>query len=514
MLASRMKVALNRRRARQRWHGALLARLIAGGHCACVCPDAEMLDPADVRSSSLRGLMRLERAMGGGSDRGWLVDAPSPAEEQRYWSGPRLRLEETDLILELGNTPRFHGDGVRTLVPTFDGRAGMTALWNALLAGRAPVLGVHDSATGLTTTLAVPALEAPHRLLESAEAVLVHLVAGLVRAVDAISAGNSVPHFATTPAPEQRAAATTANNQTAACDSALPALLRRLTRQAAEKRDRLSGSAPTWQVAYRLTNARTLPGESLASAAFQRLPDDARRFYADPFVVRHDGVHHVFVEELPEATGRGVISHFVIDASGKASPPRVILEEPHHLSYPQVFQHDGTFWMLPEASTAGRLDLYRAVRFPDQWVHHATLIDAPVHDATFFAHEGRLWLFAGTMLPGASSWDTLSLYHAERLDGPWRAHALNPVLVDARSARPAGELFMHDGALWRPAQDCTLGYGGALSLCRIDTLDPERFSQTLVSTLHFGGAAEARGPHTLNACAGLEIIDLFAPRQS
>src|SRR5207253_8229013 len=48
--------------------------------------------------------------------------------------------------------------------------------------------------------------------------------------------------------------------------------------------------------------------------------------------------------------------------------------------------------------------------------------------------------------------DELHLFHAERLTGDWQPHPRNPVKSDARSARPAGSLFVRDGALYRPAQ--------------------------------------------------------------
>ena len=45
----------------------------------------------------------------------------------------------------------------------------------------------------------------------------------------------------------------------------------------------------------------------------------------------------------------------------------------------------------------------------------------------------------------------LSIYWADRIRGPWRPHALNPVKLDARSSRPAGALFRRDGKWIRPA---------------------------------------------------------------
>lgn len=463
------------------------------------------------RAAALEGLLLLERTMSRG--RVWLADGAD------HNAIPHVRAREAakidaDLIVDLCACAMAASTagGTRRLLPTFDGLGGEAALWNALLDGRAPVLALAEPATGVTTTLALPALEAPHRMLDSAEAVLTHLVAALLRSLSLLVAGRPLPAFATVPTPAP-AILPADNIGTAEIDAnAIAALARRVQKKAVEKRDTLLHQAPVWQVAYRASATRTLAGETLPYSFFKLLPDDGQRYYADPFIIQHEGWHHVFVEEFSYATGRGVISHFSVDRDGAAGHPRVVLEEPHHLSYPHVFRHEGQFWMMPEASAAGGLDLYRAERFPDRWVHHARLLDEPVHDTTFFAQGGRLWLFAGTTEPGASTWDSLSLFSAERIEGPWQAHPMNPVLVDARAARPAGELFRHKGELWRPAQDCTAGYGGSLSLNRITTLDPERFSQSLVSTLSFGPPGTGCGPHTQNFAGGIEIIDLFQPR--
>jgi hypothetical protein len=247
----------------------------------------------------------------------------------------------------------------------------------------------------------------------------------------------------------------------------------------------------------------------LRAEDFTLLGDDGGRFYADPFVFFHGGLHHVFVEELPYATQRGVISHFTFDANGRASTPRPILERPHHLSYPHVFSHGGEIWMLPESPALDSLELYRADPFPTHWVLEARIIDAKLHDATLLEKDGRLWLFAAGDFKQSSTWDALSLFHAEKLTGPWTPHPLNPVLVDSRAARPAGAMFAANGHIWRPVQDCSAGYGSALGLAEVTRLDPEAFAQVTTARLSFPKASGILGPHTLNWAQDLELIDLY-----
>ena len=242
---------------------------------------------------------------------------------------------------------------------------------------------------------------------------------------------------------------------------------------------------------------------------FTRLPDDGRRYFADPFVLMRGDMAHVFCEEVPFATGKGFISHFTIDAKGNVSAPRPVLEQPYHLSYPFVFEKDGEVWMIPESSAIGTVELYRAERFPDRWVKHAILLDDVLaDDATLFEKDGRLFLFAAMRDWQASSWEALGLYHADVLTGPWQAHPANPVLLDPNAARPAGALFTHRGEIIRPAQDCSRGYGRGLAFCRIDRLDDEGFAQSVLTRVA-PGTGRVQGLHTYNRAGDVELIDLF-----
>lgn len=491
-----------------RWICEIARRISASGRheARIVARECREVASSPARRRSLAALLALERQLAG-SARHWLCDDADRA------ALIGVSFAGADFVPDL--VVRF--DGARSQGPTrtlsilVDGAGVSTGLWPSLLDGKAVDVGIHDSKTGETTVSAFVALESPHRLLESADAVLSHVARSAVHATMAIADGKPLPAFAGEPAPTVRPHAGKSRSPVGfAADRVAGALARR--------RDERLGRAPAWQVGWRQVAARTLPPPVVAEGTYSTLRDDTRRYYADPFVFVHEGRVHMFVEELPYATGRGLVSHVEIVGSGPLGTPRPVLEEPFHLSYPQVFADAGEIWMLPEAAASGRLTLYRAERFPDRWVRHATLIDRAVHDATVFRHAGRWWMTAAIVIDTASAWDTLSLWYADKLEGPWLAHPTNPVLVDARSARPAGEPFVHDGTLWRPAQDCSTGYGAALSLCRVTRLDIEEFAQQIVTTSHYAEAQSRSGPHTLNFAAhgtgGIEVIDYFAPRKA
>jgi hypothetical protein len=248
--------------------------------------------------------------------------------------------------------------------------------------------------------------------------------------------------------------------------------------------------------------------DGTGGASWQWLPDDRRRYFADPFPFEDQGRTFIFCEEYPYATGKGVISMFAIDAEGRAGQPRVVLERPHHLSYPNVFRHDGQIWMMPESSGARTLELYRADPFPDRWTLDRTILsDIEISDATVFRWKDDWILSGATNDPGTSSWDCLSLYSGQSPLGPWLKLGEGPCLIDASAARPAGNVFLHDGALLRPAQDCTGGYGSGLAFCRIDEVGPRSFRQTVVRRLK-----PPAGVHTFNFTPRFVAIDRAGTR--
>ena len=231
---------------------------------------------------------------------------------------------------------------------------------------------------------------------------------------------------------------------------------------------------------------------------------------ADPFPFEHDGRRYIFVEDYPHATRKAVISVAELDAHGVAGKPRPVLEEPHHLSYPQVFAHDGQIWMLPEGSGSARLTLYRAEDFPNRWVPAATLLEGEISDATLLHRADGFWLFATDRDGGGSTSDTLVVFHAPALTGPWTPHRQNPILIDRRRARPGGAVIASGSQLALPVQDGTLGYGGGLGLSTILRLDAETVELGDPRPVSSAGDLPYPQIHTLNRAGRLEVVDGIA----
>lgn len=275
-------------------------------------------------------------------------------------------------------------------------------------------------------------------------------------------------------------------------------------------RQKLTNRRPFyWQTAFRIgAGAGVAEAGALEGAPFCTLEDDGQRFYADPFVVEHEGETYLFVEEYPYATGKGVISVARLGPDGRFGVPQVVIEEPYHLSYPQVFRHEGTTFMLPESGGARRLVLYRAVSFPERWEVDTVLMDdTDINDATLLARDGRFWLFGTERRGLGSASDTLVVFSAPELRGPWTPHKLNPIAIDRSAARPGGAFIERDGRTFLPVQDGRQSYGGGLGLAELLHLDDDAVVLAAPVPIRAGGAWPGRAIHTLNLTAGVEVVD-------
>ncbi len=226
---------------------------------------------------------------------------------------------------------------------------------------------------------------------------------------------------------------------------------------------------------------------------------------ADPFLIPGEDPRRVLVEEFSWSTETGRISE--MRGSGNETTVTPVIDEELHMSYPYVLSHDGVIYAIPECAKRKSILLYRLDEPKGTWRREAVLIDhVDAVDPTVFQYDGLWWL----MHSGSSACGPWSLYlwYSPSLLGPWKPHVANPVKTDVSSTRPAGNLFWHDGCLYRPAQDNRLSYGGALCINRIEELSVDRFRETVVRRI----APNPQGPypdgcHTLSGYGQLTVID-------
>ena len=485
----RIRVRLDGRQLR-RWHVDLIERLLFRPDTR-VCVDAAFEQP--VAPSKVDGLFRIETLIHGLPRRGLSNRLPvsALARFERDGEAP------VDVTLDLsGGDPRADG---RALLVTYDGVAGEAALLAAILDRRTPVMEV-VAAEGV---IAAGRLGSDH--LGIARATFEDMLARAASLIFAALDGNASPALPKLPpdrAPAGRPAPLSSLN-------VAKIAIRQALRKVALGIYRSVYRGPRWRIGWRKTGGRdVLDLRGQPETGWKVVADDGRHFYADPYPIFYNGKLTLFLEDYEYRRGKGVISAIEIGPEGPVGVPSAVLEQPGHLSYPFVFEREGSVWMIPESCSAGTIDLYRSTKFPAGWVRESTLISGVVaSDATLIERDGTWWLFATVREGGGSFSDALHLWSAPDFRGPWTAHRRNPVLIDIASARPAGRIFERDGALYRPVQDCRNGYGAALGIARVDRLDHEQYRQTVEAIIPPGPELGGRRFHTLNSAGGFEFID-------
>jgi hypothetical protein len=287
--------------------------------------------------------------------------------------------------------------------------------------------------------------------------------------------------------------------------AAVSFLLRQVRRSALSRLER-RGREMRW-----FTSVRRRPEAHYAALGrferkgFEELPIPRGSEMADPFVVEAAGKTWLFFEEVPAGTRKGRLSCLEIgEEPGKFSRPFVVMQQDFHLSYPCVFQHAREYFMIPESAGGRTVGLYRARRFPEEWRLETTLLEGvEVTDTTPFFDGERWYFFTTTRQPFLETF----LFVSDRLDGEWRLHPASPVSSSVRSCRSAGRLFRQSGRLLRPAQDCSVRYGYAMTINEVTRLTANEFEERAVDRILPDWSNGLLGTHTLNSCGGIEVID-------
>lgn len=277
-------------------------------------------------------------------------------------------------------------------------------------------------------------------------------------------------------------------------------MLRRLIREV-----RAECEYDEWHVGV-IPRGITEVGELQELSDVRWLPNQhAFTYCADPFL--HEiGPHRFILAEQYDYRrgGRGRIVR--ISLEDPTEPVRPILSIPWHASYPCTVTTDSGVYVVPEVYRAGECRAFRVSADGALWPGPVLVAGLAAVDPTVFWWEGRWWLFCTDH--GRDPLGELFAFHALRFEGPWLPHEGNPLKADRGSARPAGKPFGLGGRLYRPAQDCSRVYGGAVVVQEITHLTPHSFSERPVLRLEPDPSwPYPDGLHHLDVGASCVLID-------
>lgn len=220
-------------------------------------------------------------------------------------------------------------------------------------------------------------------------------------------------------------------------------------------------------------------------------------FVADPFIIKKEGIWYMFFEIMNKDTKQGDIGLASSHDGFHWHYDKVVLDEPFHMSYPYVFEWQGEYYMIPETSKAKSVRLYKAADFPEAWSFVKTLLERPHDDPSILYHDEKWWLFT------AVGYDTLCLYYADDLLGPWIEHPKSPIILgNASIARPGGRILKLNNRIFRYTQDDEPFYGRQVRAFEITNLTPDSYEEKAVSAEPIvaasGAGWNAKGMHQVD----------------
>lgn len=191
-------------------------------------------------------------------------------------------------------------------------------------------------------------------------------------------------------------------------------------------------------------------------------------FIADPFFIQHSKKKYIFAEtRYPQ---RGVIDVFEYLNTNKIIFKGNAISENFHLSYPNIFEYDKEFFLIPESIENNSIRIYKASLFPLSWQLFFE-IEGIFTDPTIFIKE-KIFVFYSRK--GVLHLGMLDLIKRNIIE-----HPCSPITDSFIGNRSGGAIFKYGEFHFRPSQRGKPEYGFFLDLFKINEINENSYSEEL-----------------------------------
>jgi len=259
---------------------------------------------------------------------------------------------------------------------------------------------------------------------------------------------------------------------------------------------------------------------------FEELNIDCKNRYwlADPFLFEKEGKAYVFYEAFDLIERKGKIGFSVIQEKTCKLPIHIVLDEPYHLSFPNIFEYDGDIFMMPETCGDNSIKLFKATSFPNKWEEHKTLLPDIFACDTILVQDkhNKIYLLTNEMYndhdktPNGNYISCWVKNVCFKLDDGLKVEGAGTLVAEGDCGiRNAGKTFECNGKLYRVGQNCpNKQYGKGVVLFEVESINPyrekllwikncEEFDSHIIKLEDY----DIIGVHTYNFCNNYEIID-------
>jgi len=202
------------------------------------------------------------------------------------------------------------------------------------------------------------------------------------------------------------------------------------------------------------------PENIISYASVDSLIGSTGNYIADPFFIFNNDQYFLFTE-LKGDKDADIALFTSLDGKNFIYDD-IVLDEPFHLSYPQVFKYRKEFYMLPEAKQSGNLLLYKSDHFPYSWKVVDTLMkNVKLKDATILLSDEI------NLIVAVDDHMNQLFFTADSLQGNWR-ESTKYIPKKGNETRPGGRFFKYENEWYLPVQDRSKGYGSGISLFKLN----------------------------------------------
>lgn len=227
---------------------------------------------------------------------------------------------------------------------------------------------------------------------------------------------------------------------------------------------------------------------------------------ADPFVCESDGHIFIFAEMMRKKSQKGVIAFAEYHSNVSDLVWTKVVEEPFHLSFPNIIQVGNTWYMMPECGDARKIQIYYSKKFPLEWELYSQFdTDDKYVDSVYYQYDIKKG--KGVVISYNLSKQSLDFLNFEGS----KYEVIGSVNDNNKCLRPAGQLFVVDDKVIIPTQECSSEYGKSLLFYEIKKCE-QNFVITKCDwmcpiTLK-NYKSKICGFHTYNSSVRYEVIDL------
>ena len=228
-------------------------------------------------------------------------------------------------------------------------------------------------------------------------------------------------------------------------------------------------------------------------------------WFADPFILDvTDEYIYVLAEAMPSTNHKGVIAKLTIQRNIMTIVNvDIVLEEPWHLSFPDIIRKEEITYVMPEAAYSKQLHLYQLTENDTILKRVKTICNDIVWDSTltnffeekllFTAHQNDYYL---------------DIY---RWDEKQELFTLSQSIAsDKQNMRMAGALFKVGNKIYCPSQISTpYNYGIGVELKEIEYINGEWMLKT-IRRINPPKGLLTNGLHTFNTYKGFTIVDIHS----